>query len=173
MNNSQNPVARREGLVIQEMPEEVLVYDTNTNKAHCLNQTAAFIWKACDGSNSVRDISKLVADEFGGAVSDDFVWLAIDQFNKDNLLQEKVESKFEGVSRREVIRKIGLAAVVALPVVASLAVPNTVLAVGTCVRVQCCAPSTTGGPTCPAGSPPSTCPSPCVCPPTGNVTLCT
>src|SRR4030095_11224423 len=100
MNNSQNPIARQEGLVIQEMPNEVLVYDTNTNKAHCLNQTAAFIWKSCDGKHRVKDISALGGNEFGGPVNEDFVWLAIDQLNKDSLLQEKVDSKFEGVSRR-------------------------------------------------------------------------
>lgn len=44
MNNSQQrPLARSEGLVIQEMPDEVLVYDLETNKAHCLNETAAFV----------------------------------------------------------------------------------------------------------------------------------
>ena len=32
MDNSQKPVARQEGLVIQEMPDEVLVFDTETNK---------------------------------------------------------------------------------------------------------------------------------------------
>jgi hypothetical protein len=152
-NSQQNPVARQEGLVIQEMPNEVLVYDTNTNKAHCLNQTAAFIWKSCDGKNSVTDISKLVGNEFGDPVNEDFVWLAIDQLNKDNLLQGEVNSKFEGVSRREVIRKIGLASVIALPVVASLAVPNTVLAVASCANVPC---NLTGTPAVP-------CNSPCVC----------
>lgn len=55
-NNAQNPVARQSGLVVQEMPEEVLVYDLETNKAHCLNQSAAFVWKSCDGKNSVMDI---------------------------------------------------------------------------------------------------------------------
>ncbi len=54
MKHSQVPIARKEGLVIQEMPEEVLVYDLDTNKAHCLNQTAAFVWKSCDGKNSIR-----------------------------------------------------------------------------------------------------------------------
>ena len=47
--SQQRPVARQEGLVIQEMPDEVLVFDLKTNKAHCLNETAAFVWKACDG----------------------------------------------------------------------------------------------------------------------------
>ncbi len=58
MNSSQVPVARKEGLVIQEMPDEVLVYDLDTNKAHCLNQTAAFVCKSCNGRNSVADINK-------------------------------------------------------------------------------------------------------------------
>jgi len=59
MNNSQQrPVARKEGLVIQEMPDEVLVFDTETNKAHCLNETAAFVWKSCNGTNSVADITQ-------------------------------------------------------------------------------------------------------------------
>lgn len=153
MNNSQNPIARKDGLVIQEMQDEVLVYDTNANKAHCLNQTAAFIWKSCDGNKSVSDISKLVGDEFNDKVNEDFVWLALDQLNKDNLLQENIDSKFNGISRREVIRRIGLASIIALPVVASLAVPNTVLAVASCANVPCNL----------TGAPPTPCNSPCVC----------
>src|ERR1041384_2287146 len=115
MNSSRNPLARREGLVIQEMPDEVLVYDTNTNKAHCLNKTAAFVWKSCDGSHSVNDIAGLMEKEFGTNVPDDLVWLAIDQLGKDNLLEasETVPAVNE-ISRREVIRRIGIASVVAL-----------------------------------------------------------
>ncbi|MDQ2746969.1 MAG: PqqD family protein [Acidobacteriota bacterium] len=71
MDNSQKPVARREGLVIQEMPEEVLVYDLATDKAHCLNQTAAFVWKSCDGAHTVQDIARLFGDEAGKTVHED------------------------------------------------------------------------------------------------------
>ena len=42
MKNPLNPIARSNGLVVQEMPDEVLVYDLDSNKAHCLNETAAF-----------------------------------------------------------------------------------------------------------------------------------
>jgi hypothetical protein len=31
------PLARKEGLVIQELPDEVLVYDLDRDRAHCLN----------------------------------------------------------------------------------------------------------------------------------------
>jgi len=134
MNSSRNPLARREGLVIQEMPDEVLVYDTSANKAHCLNKTAAFVWKSCDGSHSITDIAKLMENEFGANVPDDLVWLAIDQLGKDDLLEasEAVPTAANGISRREVIRRIGIASVIALPVVASLVAPSSALASVSC-----------------------------------------
>lgn len=129
MNDLQTPIARRDGLVIQEMPEEVLVYDLDTNKAHCLNQTAAFVWKACDGTRSVGEINQLMKREYGAQVSEEMVWLAIDLLSKDNLLEQRVETKFNGLSRREVIKKVGLTTVVALPVVALLTFPKVALSV--------------------------------------------
>lgn len=131
MDSSRNPLARKEGLVVQEMPDEVLVYDTNTNKAHCLNKTAAFVWKSCDGSHSVKDIASLMEKEFGANVPDDLVWLAVDQLSKDDLLEAEVAA-VSGISRREVIRRIGFASVVALPVVASLVAPSSALASVSC-----------------------------------------
>lgn len=122
-------MARQEGLVIQEMPEEVLVYDLNTNKAHCLNQTAALVWKSCDGKNSVAEIAGNLEKELKAPVPEDLVWLAIDQLSKDNLLEKEIQTKIEGVSRREVIKKIGFASLVALPVIGMLSFPQNALGV--------------------------------------------
>jgi hypothetical protein len=130
MNYSQKPVARKEGLVIQEMPDEVLVYDLQTNKAHCLNETAAFVWKSCTGENSVTDIVKQFENKSGAAVENDLIWLAIDQLNERNLLEGNVPAHFAGESRRSVLKKIGFASMVALPVIASMAAPTAVMAVG-------------------------------------------
>lgn len=152
MNSSQNPIARKDGLVIQEMPEEVLVYDLNTNKAHCLNQTAAFVWKSCDGNKSVSDITNLFTDQTGKQVNEDLIWLAIDQLSEKDLLEMSLAPDFNGQSRREVIKKIGLAAVVALPLVASLTAPTSVLAAASCACVD---DTTCGGcpsPTCNLGT---------------------
>lgn len=132
MRHSQVPIARKEGLVIQEMPEEVLVYDLDTNKAHCLNQTAAFVWKSCDGKNSVADITRLAGADSGSVVPEDLVWLAIDQLSEKNLLANELKADFNGSTRREVIKKIGLAAVIGLPLVASLTAPTSVLAATSC-----------------------------------------
>jgi len=136
MKSSQVPVARKEGLVIQETSEEVLVYDLTSNKAHCLNQTAAFVWKSCDGNNSIPEITKLLESESGAAIHEDLIWLAIDQLNEKNLLERELATSFAGRSRREVIKKIGLAAVVALPIVASITAPTSALASTSCACVN-------------------------------------
>ena len=132
MKSPQFPCARKTGLVIQDMPDEVLVYDLDTNKAHCLNKSAAFVWRSCDGKTSVSDIARLFEIQSGDKVSDDFVWLALDQLNENALLESEVKASFAGKSRREVIKKIGLASVVALPIVASLVAPKSAMAATSC-----------------------------------------
>ena len=69
MKSPQNPTARKEGLVIQELSDEILVYDLNSNKAHCLNLTAAFIWKACNGKNSINEIVSNFEKQTGGKIA--------------------------------------------------------------------------------------------------------
>jgi hypothetical protein len=132
MNNSEYPTARKNGLVVQEMPDEVLVYDLDSNKAHCLNQTAASVWKSCDGKTSVADIAEVLASNTGSRISEDLVWLAIDQLSENNLLEQQIRADFAGRSRREVIKKIGLASVIAIPVIASLVAPQSALAASSC-----------------------------------------
>ena len=132
MNSSNYPQVRQNGLVVQEMPDEVLVYDLDSNKAHCLNDSAAVVWRACDGTNSVADIVKSFERTSGSKVTEDFVWLAIDQLNDNGLLEKGTASSFAGQSRRDVLKKIGLASMVALPVIASLVAPQSALAATSC-----------------------------------------
>jgi hypothetical protein len=150
MNNPQCPIARKNGLVVQDVPNEVLVYDTETNKAHCLNQTAALVWRSCDGKNDIATIADIVAAQTGSKVSEDLVWLAIDQLNENELLEAEVAPKFNGHSRRDAIKKIGLASMIALPIVASLVAPQSALASTscTCVTITDCQLQ----PECPQGA---------------------
>lgn len=130
MNN--NPMARKNDLVVQETTDEVLVYDLKTSKAHCLNSSAALVWKSCNGSNTVTDIAREFETSGMGSVSEDFVWLAIDQLNENNLLESEVAVRFNGHSRRQALKTIGLASVAALPIIASLAAPQNALAALSC-----------------------------------------
>jgi hypothetical protein len=65
----QAPKARWEDLVLQEMPDEVLVYDLKGHKAHMLNQTAAFVWNHCDGQTTASEMAALMAKESRSGLS--------------------------------------------------------------------------------------------------------
>lgn len=151
------PRARKEGLVVQEMPDELLIYDLVRNKAHCLNQTAALVWKRCDGKTSVKQMVHLLERDTECPVDEAVVWMAFDQLAKAKLLQSQ-EGKWpgaSGISRREVIRRIGITASVALPIVTSIVAPKAAQAINcrtsgqACTTsAQCCSGVCTGGTTC-------------------------
>jgi Coenzyme PQQ synthesis protein D (PqqD) len=141
------PIARKQGLVIQDLPDEVLVYDRDRDHAHCLNQTAAFVWQRCDGKNTTAQIAQSLGHQFNCTVDEKIVWLALDQLGKNHLLdrQAALPPTLMGMNRRSVMRALGLAAVVAVPLVTSIVAPTPAQA-ATCkptgascaVPAECC-----------------------------------
>lgn len=129
------PLARSENLVIQETAEELLVYDLRAHRAVCLNETSALVWQSCDGTKSVSDIRQIISDKFKSPVDDEFIWFALDQLKQENLIDydEDTSANFNGVSRRNVIKRIGLATMIAIPIVTSLAAPKAAEAASTCI----------------------------------------
>jgi hypothetical protein len=134
------PKARQEGLVVQQLADETLVYDQERFKAHCLNRTAALVWKHCDGKKTAGAIALAVEKEAGSLVGEELVWLALDQLGKSRLLTER-EIPAAGISRREVIRRVGIAAAVALPVVTSIVAPKAANAINCRPSGQACTAS--------------------------------
>ena len=135
MNNMKLPKARREGLVIQNANDELLVYDLKAERAMCLNETAAAVWQACEGDKTIAQISELISEK-GDEQGEHIVWLALDQLSSNNLLDDNFKNpRLE--NRREVLKKVGVATAVAIPVVASLTAPSNVLASASCA---CAAP---------------------------------
>ena len=133
------PLAREARLIIKELDDEVLVYDLETDKAHCLNQTAARVWKYCDGNTSVAQLRELIEKETALAVPEEVVWLALDQLEKFRLL-ESVPPKppsMAGMKRRQLIKTLGIAAI-ALPVIVSIVSPTPVAAVSKQPPGACC-----------------------------------
>lgn len=141
--NHFTPKARQEGLVIQQLEDEVLVYDHERFKAHCLNQTAALVWKHCDGKKTTRDIALALTKEAGSPVGEEVVWLALGQLGQSRLLTERVKLPHgqAGISRREVIRRVGIAAAVALPIVTSIVAPKAAHAINCRAAGQACTTS--------------------------------
>jgi hypothetical protein len=154
------PRARKDKLIIKELADETLVYDRENDKAHCLNQTAARIWKNCDGNRTVSELAALLAAETSSTVPDEVVWLALDQLEKFDLLDDapKMSFQFAGMNRRELVRRIGLGAL-ALPLIISINAPTaqaqgSKLPPGSCctTNADCTSNSCVNGGTCPPPS---------------------
>ena len=159
-NRQTKPRARKDGLIVHQLPDEVLVYDLERDRAHCLNETAAFVWQRCDGRKSTREIAQALGKKMNAQVDEKIVWLAIDQLDRNHLLAVSPArpSAIANMNRREVIRALGITAAVAIPVVASIVAPTPAQA-ATCLgagspctsSVQCCPPLGCFGSTCSLG----------------------
>ena len=113
-------------LVIQELENEVLVYDLMRHQAHCLNRTAALIWEHCDGKQTVSGLARLLEQEFGVVTDEEVVWLGLHQLNKFHLLQEQIAPSAvpARISRRELGRRLGAVAALSLPLIVSVVAPT-------------------------------------------------
>src|SRR5438552_18671373 len=108
------PQARIDGLVIRDLDDETLVYDTERDKAHCLNRTAALVWEQCDGKTTAREAASSLQSKFSVSVDEDIVWLAVKQLERFHLIEPGRKSP--AVSRRTLMLKYAPAAL-ALPVI--------------------------------------------------------
>jgi len=131
------PQAREDGLVIRELPDEVLVMDTDQHKAHCLNDFASRVWKRCDGQTTVKEMTLLLGRDFQKEITEDAVWLALDRLGKANLLVKPLPlpGELSRLSRRDAVRRLGIAA--GLAMVSSIVVPTEAMA-ATCQSETSC-----------------------------------
>ncbi len=140
------PRARQESLIVRDLTDEVVIYDLQNNQAHCLNQPSAIVWKNCDGRTTIASARRILERELKTNVSDEVVWLALDQLKKFDLLAEDFNRPqgTDRVHRRTVLRHLGIAAL-AIPAIITLTAP-TAQAQGSCrprdaactLDSQCC-----------------------------------
>jgi hypothetical protein len=140
------PHARDEGILVRELPDETLVYDLARHKAHCLNRTAAAVWRLCDGTKDEAALAALVGRELGARASGDLVRLALQDLGRARLLRERMpRSSGPRVSRRRAIERLGQA--VALPLIVSIVSPTAAQA------ASCRLPTPVTPAACNAGNP--------------------
>lgn len=162
--NQNVPTARKDSLIVKELADETLVYDTQRDKAHCLNSTAALVWRNCDGKRTVDQLRELMEKDAGAPVPEEMIWLALDQLETFKLLDGAPVKPLQlsGMSRRNLVKRIGFAAI-AIPVIISISAPpasaqGSAFAPGACCGSpgQCASGNCAQGP-CTGGNPgPST-----------------
>ncbi|MEZ5345200.1 MAG: PqqD family protein [Pyrinomonadaceae bacterium] len=146
---SKLPKAKTAEIVVQEVDNELLIYNLTTNEAHHLNKTVTMVWRNCDGTTTFDDMAEALSRELGEKVEADFVFVAISELEKIGLLTESVDADAWGkISRRNVLFRYALPAL-AIPVVVSLVTPASAQVQGSCLgqfELNCLNPAT---PCCP------------------------
>jgi hypothetical protein len=131
----------------RRLGDELLVYDARTYRGHCLNQTAAAVWTACDGRTTVMEITRDLQQKLKSGIDERVVSMALLKLERAGLLLEGtcVPDELRAMSRREAMRKIGIAGAVALPVITSILVPTPAHALSCfplghacAVNAECC-----------------------------------
>lgn len=86
------PLARTNNLVIQNVAKESLIYDESSHEAHCLNQTAALVWRHCDGRTTVDEMVAILHRTLGTPADPAVVELALEQLQHAGLVDSRAVS---------------------------------------------------------------------------------
>jgi hypothetical protein len=122
LSGDQKPLARADKLVVEEVGEELLVYDQTNDTAHSLSVAAARVWRACDGERSAKDLSAELD------LDGDTVRRALEELDECNLLGNGEQR--DGMTRREATlktAKVG-AGIASAPLIYSILAPMPALA---------------------------------------------
>jgi hypothetical protein len=113
------PLARSDQLVVEELGDELLVYDVAANRAHSLGAPAAAVWRACDGETPASELPGRVD------LDPDTVSRALEELRECSLLGGDPPLVSGGMTRREMTVKAAQvgATAAAVPLIWSVAGP--------------------------------------------------
>lgn len=118
-----------ECLVVRELGDEVVIYDTEDDRCHVLNSAAAIAWKHCGEDAAIGDLAAAIAAGTDLPADPEVAYLALEELKAAGLLEAatSIPQRSGGVSRRQMLLGMGgLAA--ALPAVTSLLAPSPAMA---------------------------------------------
>lgn len=62
---------KKKGISSQRLGQDLMLYDSESDKVHVLNETGAIIWELLDGKNTMGKIEKILAQRFDDASPQD------------------------------------------------------------------------------------------------------
>ena len=131
---------RKAGLIVEDIEDETIVYDPKVDRMHCLNPTAAFIFRLCDGATHVDHAARRLAKRVGSRTDARLVDLALQRLSRARLIEPSRGRPFALVSRREAAKALGLTGALSalLPVVISVVAPTPASAATCHTAGECC-----------------------------------
>lgn len=128
MGDLKHPIAKSGNLLVEEVAGELLIYDVANNRAHCLNESAAAIWRHCDGTRSIGSLAKHLFPQLEASEAQRLVGIGVERLRRRHLVDNVVAAeKSVDLSKRHLIKKVAVlaaAAGIATPLVSSIVAPT-------------------------------------------------
>jgi len=129
---------KREDWFFEEAGGEMLVYNLERHRVHCLNDTAVLIWKLCTGRRTVNQIAAELPITLHPRSRELVVRNTVGQLARLGLIEAHDDAR--NISRRELAKRIGMgAATVALPLITTIVAPTPAYAAN-CPAIHCTNP---------------------------------
>jgi hypothetical protein len=122
------PKARNNDLLVEELGGELLIFDVSSNRAHCLNGTAAAIWRDCDGTRSFAAMAQRIFPGLDPADGERLVSVGVDRLRRRRLVESSEREAPADPSKRYMVKKLALlaaAAGFAAPLVSTVLAPTS------------------------------------------------
>jgi D-alanyl-D-alanine dipeptidase len=102
----------RDQLIVENLGNDLMIYDQKRNRAFCLHQNVTFIWQRCDRKTTVGELAAKLLHSAGATIDEKVVQFALQTLSQDGLPEP---STFEpvsphGMTRLQVMQKIGVRA---------------------------------------------------------------
>ena len=98
------PRARTEGLLSEQVDDEVLVFDERHEVACRLNASAALVWRSCDGNRTVADLVAVLSQELSDVADEDLVMVALDNLAEHGLIEAGYDRREASAARLKIGR---------------------------------------------------------------------
>jgi hypothetical protein len=123
------PLRRNSSCLVQkEMAGELMLFDPSTKKTHCLNRAAATVWQHADGTTSIEQLTRIVAEETASPIDVRVVEYALRKLDEEGLMEHAGEltSNEANLARRQLFARLGWAAglLVAVPLITTVTAPK-------------------------------------------------
>jgi len=134
MDSRELPTNITQHMSVQQVGSETLIYDETRHRAFCLNQTSSIVWRLADGRRSIAEIASAASFELDSPISDDLVLFAVEELRREGLIQTSAlpNAKPE-ISRRSLLRTLGVGGAMLLPVIAAIVAPTAAQAYSGCI----------------------------------------
>jgi hypothetical protein len=148
MNHPEFPRNIRRYAAVQQVGQEMLVYDERRHMAFCLNESSSIVFRLADGAHTVSEISAAASVELSASISEELVLFALEELRRDGLIEsssDTVGSSSGGadvprLSRRAMVQRLGVGGAMLLPAIFAIVAPTAAQAYSGCVDCSVATP---------------------------------